>query len=65
MLQSLRDVTRDTTRPIQVSLEERMGCAMGVCLSCVLHTRGGLKRVCRDGPVFDLADLRELQWRAA
>lgn len=65
MLQSLRDVTRDTTKPIQVSLEERMGCAMGVCLSCVLHTRQGLKRVCRDGPVFDLAELRELQWRAA
>jgi dihydroorotate dehydrogenase electron transfer subunit len=65
MLQSLQSVTRDTTKPIQVSLEERMGCAMGVCLSCVLHTRQGLKRVCRDGPVFDLADLRELQWRAA
>lgn len=65
MLQSLRDVTRATTKPIQVSLEERMGCAMGVCLSCVLHTRHGLKRVCRDGPVFDLADLRELQWRTA
>jgi dihydroorotate dehydrogenase electron transfer subunit len=65
MLQSLQSVTRDTTKPIQVSLEERMGCAMGVCLSCVLQTRQGLKRVCRDGPVFDLADLRELQWRAA
>jgi dihydroorotate dehydrogenase electron transfer subunit len=65
MLESLQRVTRETTKPIQVSLEERMGCAMGVCLSCVLHTRQGLKRVCRDGPVFELADLRELQWRAA
>ncbi len=65
MLESLRRATAGTTKPVQVSLEERMGCAMGVCLSCVLHTDRGLKRVCRDGPVFDLAELRELQWRAA
>jgi dihydroorotate dehydrogenase electron transfer subunit len=65
MLQSFQRATAGTTRPIQVSLEERMGCAMGVCLSCVLHTDKGLKRVCRDGPVFDLDELRELQWRAA
>jgi dihydroorotate dehydrogenase electron transfer subunit len=65
MLESLRRVVAGTTKPVQVSLEERMGCAMGVCLSCVLHTDRGLKRICRDGPVFDLAELRELQWRAA
>lgn len=65
MLQSLRRATGHARRPVQVSLEERMGCGMGVCLTCVLHTNHGLKRVCRDGPVFDLADLRELQWRAA
>lgn len=63
MLKSLARAVGGTTKRVQVSLEERMGCAMGVCLSCVLHTRRGLKRVCRDGPVFDLAELKELQWR--
>jgi dihydroorotate dehydrogenase electron transfer subunit len=63
MLKSLAREVDGTTKRVQVSLEERMGCAMGVCLSCVLHARQGLKRVCRDGPVFDLADLKELQWR--
>lgn len=43
--------------PVQVSLEERMGCAVGACLGCVVRTRGGLRRVCRDGPVFDLRDI--------
>ncbi|MCL4534448.1 MAG: dihydroorotate dehydrogenase electron transfer subunit [Bacteroidetes bacterium] len=44
--------------PVQVSLEARMACGMGVCLSCVVETRHGLKRVCRDGPVFDLTEVR-------
>ena len=39
-------------RPVFASLEARMGCAMGVCYSCVVRTAHGVKRVCRDGPVF-------------
>ena len=31
---------------------QHMGCAMGVCLGCVVMTRSGYQRVCRDGPVF-------------
>jgi dihydroorotate dehydrogenase electron transfer subunit len=42
---------------VQLSLEERMACGMGVCLGCVVPTRHGLRRVCRDGPVFRLSDL--------
>lgn len=39
--------------PLQVSLEERMGCGVGACLGCgVRSTSGGYKRVCSDGPVF-------------
>lgn len=41
----------------QVSLEERMGCGFGSCLSCVckISTKSGIvqRRVCKDGPVFD------------
>jgi dihydroorotate dehydrogenase electron transfer subunit len=41
----------------QVSLEEAMACGVGVCLGCVVKTRKGLRRVCEDGPVFDLLDI--------
>lgn len=41
----------------QVSLERLMACGIGACLSCVVSTRGGRKRACVDGPVFDAADV--------
>jgi len=41
----------------QVSLEVRMGCGIGACYGCTINTREGLKRVCRDGPVFELGDI--------
>ncbi len=44
-------------KPAQVSLEVRMGCGRGVCYGCTLKTKKGLKRVCQDGPVFDLDDI--------
>ncbi len=44
-------------RPVQVSLEMRMGCGFGVCYSCTIKTAHGLKQVCKDGPVFDLNDV--------
>ena len=45
------------TRPTQVSLEMRMGCGIGVCYSCTVKTRYGLKQVCQDGPVFNFGDI--------
>ncbi len=44
-------------KPVQVSLEMRMGCGLGVCYACTVKTKNGLKQVCRDGPVFDLDDI--------
>ncbi len=44
-------------KPIQVSLEVRMGCGLGVCYGCTVKTKSGLKQVCKDGPVFDLEDI--------
>jgi dihydroorotate dehydrogenase electron transfer subunit len=41
----------------QVSLEVRMGCGFGACYGCTINTKKGLKRVCRDGPVFELDDI--------
>ena len=43
-----------------VSLERRMACGIGACLSCVVETKTGRKRACVDGPVFDAA---EVVWR--
>jgi len=44
-------------KPVQVSLEVRMGCGLGICYGCTVKTKQGLKQVCRDGPVFDLNDV--------
>ncbi|MHC1695286.1 MAG: dihydroorotate dehydrogenase electron transfer subunit [Eubacteriales bacterium] len=43
----------------EVSMEERMGCGVGACLSCVCKVKGpeGMKRVCVDGPVFDALEI--------
>lgn len=43
--------------PVEVSLEERMGCAVGACLGCAcqLRSQNGQihsAKVCHDGPVF-------------
>ena len=44
-------------KPVQVSLEVRMGCGLGICYGCTLRTKRGLKQVCQDGPVFKLDDI--------
>lgn len=38
----------------QVSFEQFMGCGLGICYGCVIETKDGYKKVCKDGPVFDL-----------
>ena len=35
-----------------LSLEQRMGCVVGACLTCTCKAGGHNKRVCKDGPVF-------------
>jgi dihydroorotate dehydrogenase electron transfer subunit len=42
---------------VQVSLETRMACGLGVCYGCTVRTESGLKQVCHDGPVFNLDDV--------
>lgn len=43
----------------EVSMEKRMACGVGACLSCVVDTVDGKKRACVDGPVFDA---RKVVW---
>lgn len=40
-----------------VSLERRMACGVGACLSCVADTVNGKKRVCVDGPIFNASEV--------
>ncbi len=43
--------------PCQALLEERMACGLGLCFGCVRKTldeNEPYKRVCKEGPVFDL-----------
>lgn len=59
MLRAVRDFAIANHIPAQVSMEERMGCGVGVCLGCAVknkHTEGN-KHVCKDGPVFDVNDI--------
>ena len=57
MLKELQKLSSKYNIPGQVSLEERMGCGTGVCLSCVCKTVNGNQRVCSEGPVFNIQDV--------
>jgi dihydroorotate dehydrogenase electron transfer subunit len=51
----------DNRFPYFVSMENKFGCGVGVCLGCSIPTANGYYiRVCRNGPVFD-ADL--IDWK--
>ncbi|MCG6534113.1 MAG: dihydroorotate dehydrogenase electron transfer subunit [Syntrophales bacterium LBB04] len=62
MLKGLGSVFQGSDVYCQVSMEERMACGLGACLGCALPVavRGGqfaYKRVCKDGPVFNIRDV--------
>ena len=59
----LQRLGRELNIPGEVALEQRMGCALGMCYACVKPFRKGrdsdsltYRRVCWDGPVFDLQE---------
>ena len=59
MMAAAARLARREEIPAQVSLEERMGCAMGVCMGCVVEgttktmtSHARFQRVCTEGPVF-------------
>ncbi|MBR1878176.1 MAG: dihydroorotate dehydrogenase electron transfer subunit [Paludibacteraceae bacterium] len=57
-LPMLRAVTEQIGTNGQISMEERMGCGVGICVGCSIETKQGIKRVCVEGPVFDAEDLK-------
>ena len=40
-----------------ISMERRFACGVGVCLGCTIHTSGGNKRCCKDGPIFPSSEV--------
>lgn len=58
MLKAVQAMAKEKNIPCQLSLEQRMGCGYGACLTCSCKTRKSdgqdfFSRVCADGPVFD------------
>ena len=59
MMAAAAAVAQQENLPAQVSVEERMGCAMGCCWGCVVEiadedprSHARYQRVCTEGPVF-------------
>ncbi len=59
MLRAVKKLAEEKNIPCQISLEEKMGCGMGVCLGCAVQTESSSDanpqylHVCKAGPVFD------------
>lgn len=61
MMQGIAKIAHKQGIPCQVSLEKRMGCGLGACLSCSIDTTDGKrKKVCKDGPVFYAQEVFDL-----
>jgi dihydroorotate dehydrogenase electron transfer subunit len=60
MLKEIAKISQNYKIPAQVSLEEHMSCGIGACLGCVVNTKAGFKRACKEGPVFNTD---EIIWR--
>jgi dihydroorotate dehydrogenase electron transfer subunit len=43
--------------PVYAFCEEFLGCGCGLCLGCAIKFRGEYKRICTDGPVFELKEI--------
>jgi dihydroorotate dehydrogenase electron transfer subunit len=59
MLQAIDSLALERKIHGQLSLEAPMPCGVGICLGCVRPLRsGGYTRVCRDGPVYDIGEVK-------
>lgn len=52
MMRKVIEMCRKTGTPIWCSMENHFGCGIGACLVCSCKTVLGMKRACKDGPVF-------------
>lgn len=52
MMKKVKDVCKKTATPLYLLMESKMACGIGACLVCTCKTKDGMKRVCKDGPIF-------------
>lgn len=52
MLQELKKM--NLKLPVYAFCEDFLGCGCGLCLGCAIKYYGSYKRICKDGPVFNL-----------
>ena len=63
MLKAVQKYANENNIECQISLEEKMGCGLGVCLGCAVKTAKSPKdapeyfHVCKGGPVFNARDV--------
>lgn len=57
MLRAVQQLAAKYRLPGALSLEAYMACGVGACLGCTCVTTKGYKRVCVDGPVFDISEV--------
>ena len=57
MMERVAAIAAQHDIPCEVSLERRMACGLGACLSCAVNTKSGRRKVCKDGPVFSAAEV--------
>jgi dihydroorotate dehydrogenase electron transfer subunit len=62
MLKVIQRLYSQESNRVTAFLEERMACGVGVCAGCVVKIRKGKKdfiyrKVCQDGPAFDLKEV--------
>jgi dihydroorotate dehydrogenase electron transfer subunit len=57
MLKEIKNICLARNIPGQASFEENIACGLGACLGCAISTKSGFKRVCCDGPVFDVKEV--------
>jgi len=60
MLRAAAELAQCSNARLYVSLEKHMACGVGACLGCTCQTQSGAKRVCKDGPVFDVREVRHV-----
>ena len=57
MMERVAAIAAERGIPCEVSLEKRMACGLGACLSCAVDTKSGRRKVCKDGPVFSAGEV--------
>jgi dihydroorotate dehydrogenase electron transfer subunit len=52
MMKKIVESCNEANVTVYVSMESHMACGIGACLVCTCKTKYGMKRTCKDGPVF-------------